>query len=402
MKNNIVHFLPAKAGDCFVIEFDNGECIIIDAGYKSTYYDELKPLLVKLRKKGCKVVLLVITHIDQDHIEGAIELISENGRSSSPQIIEIENIWFNGFFNMVIKNEIFEKNKKNILSSIQKNKMRLVKEDITKQIAITDGNISAKHSKKFEKLCLTYGYQMNSQFSDGVVRRNFENMDSVFKDSKSIGECEVTVLSPNTKMLEKLSKVFNREMIKLFGKDYNISEDEDFWYIFEKLGLLLYEEYDLEENISASESKLEDWVGTAKLAKMNDLNKASIVVRIQYKEYKLLFTGDSDSECWDEFLEEEYDVIKLSHHGTTKPNQKIVEKTRAMHIIISTNGEKYNHPENDLLAAALLKGNKKMYFNYDISQKEMLLNNQKKYGFEVFFNKKEIDLGGDNNGGIYS
>ena len=36
-----IHFLPALAGDCFVLEFDNKKCILIDAGYKSTYRDEL-------------------------------------------------------------------------------------------------------------------------------------------------------------------------------------------------------------------------------------------------------------------------------------------------------------------------------------------------------------------------
>lgn len=41
MKNCNIHFLPAKAGDCFVLEFSNRECIIIDCGFKSTYKKEL-------------------------------------------------------------------------------------------------------------------------------------------------------------------------------------------------------------------------------------------------------------------------------------------------------------------------------------------------------------------------
>lgn len=44
MKNAIIHFLPAKAGDCIVIEFFNKECIIMDCGFKSTYEEELRPL----------------------------------------------------------------------------------------------------------------------------------------------------------------------------------------------------------------------------------------------------------------------------------------------------------------------------------------------------------------------
>lgn len=88
----IVHFLPAKAGDCFVLEFDNKDCMLIDCGYVSTYKKELKPLLLQLRAKGCRLILLLITHIDQDHISGAIQFLQENGKQGAPQIIAIENI----------------------------------------------------------------------------------------------------------------------------------------------------------------------------------------------------------------------------------------------------------------------------------------------------------------------
>ena len=94
MKSCRIHFLRALAGDCFVLEFVNKECIIIDCGYKSTYKEELKPLLLELKNKGCKVTLLLITHTDKDHIDGAIEFIKDNGNSTSPRIIPVENIWY--------------------------------------------------------------------------------------------------------------------------------------------------------------------------------------------------------------------------------------------------------------------------------------------------------------------
>lgn len=402
MTNVTIHFLPAEAGDCSVLEFNNKECIIIDCGYKSTYYDELKPLLINLKKKGCKVTLLIVTHIDQDHIEGAIELISENGSALNPQIIEIEDIWFNGFFNTMFLNEIFMKHKTIEIPDGQKTKMRLIKGQLEMQETVFSGNISAKHSKKFEKLCLSYGYQMNNHFYDKVVKRASEKVDMVLKDSKLVGECEVTVLAPNASLIDKLAERLNIELIKLFGRDYCISEDEDFSYIFENLGLFLYDIDEVAKNISASETELEDWIGTSNLAKMNDVNNASIVVEIKYKNHKLLFSGDSDSDYWGEFLDDEYEVIKLSHHGTTKPNQKLLERTKAECLLISTNGKRNNHPENDLIARAVLKGNKKIYFNYDIKQKEELLKKQNRYNFQVFFNQREIELSEDNNERVHS
>lgn len=67
----IVHFLPAKAGDCILIELDYPSCILIDSGFRDTYEQHLKPLLLQLSSKGYHISLLIVTHIDRDHIEGA-------------------------------------------------------------------------------------------------------------------------------------------------------------------------------------------------------------------------------------------------------------------------------------------------------------------------------------------
>ena len=95
-KTCIVHFLPAKSGDCFVLEFDNKQCILIDCGYSNTYKEELKPLLQKLSSDGCRIALMIVTHIDADHISGAIDFIEDNGDADHPKIIPVDEIWHNG------------------------------------------------------------------------------------------------------------------------------------------------------------------------------------------------------------------------------------------------------------------------------------------------------------------
>jgi beta-lactamase superfamily II metal-dependent hydrolase len=201
-----VHFIPAEAGDCLVLEFSNRDCIIIDGGYKSTYKNELKPLLIKLKEKGCKVILLIVTHIDQDHIEGAIELIKENGEATNPQIIKIENIWFNGFFNTLFMNDIFSEHRKKVVEEKQKEKVRLVKAELNMQKSSVSGNISAKHSQQFEELCVEYGYVVNKQFSNHTVMRTSEDVEVVVNNKVKLGDCFFTVLSPNKMLLDKLAK----------------------------------------------------------------------------------------------------------------------------------------------------------------------------------------------------
>lgn len=393
MGNCIVHFLPAKAGDCFVVEFDNGECILVDCGYKSTYETELKPLLIQLQNKGCCVILMLITHIDQDHIEGAIAFLRENGPANAPHIIKVENIWFNGFFNTLFMRDEFQERKRAAIGDLQKKRMNMVLGQLCMQIDGNDGPISAVHSRSFEELCAQNGYRINVQFVDHIVKRSADCRNNLVDHSIQIGECRLIVLSPNEASLDKLAHKLNIEMIRNFGVHYELSDHTEFAELFERLMELQIEPGDFEEYISAPESRLERWIGTSSLAQMNEVNNACIVIEIEYKGLRLLFTGDSDSDSWAEFLTDEYDLIKISHHGTTKPNIKLLEKAKGRTLLISTDGGKQNrHPENDLLARAILNGNKTIYFNYDIKQKQELIDKQGEYGYSVMFGHREIKL----------
>ena len=392
MGNCTIHFLPAMAGDCFVLEFVNKECIIIDCGFKSTYTEYLRPLLIELRDKGCWVTLLLITHIDQDHIEGAISLLEENGQANNPNVIPIYNVWFNGFFNTLLKRSEFTQ-RIGDLSEKQKQIKENILYDLLLQVQGESQEISAKHSISFEELCLKNGYCLNAQFLDGIVRRIDRNRSSILSRSIQIGACKLVVLSPTEKELDKLADTLNLEMIRNFGVDYAISEDSHFMKLFELLMELETERSKREEFISATNENLENWLGTSSMAPMNVINRASIVVEIQYKDLKMLFTGDSDSALWYEYLEEKYQVIKLSHHGTAYPNRELLNHSRANVLLISTNGGRgKRHPEKETLAQAILAGNKELYCNYDIPQQDILEKLQKKYGYKIVYAQRKIEV----------
>lgn len=392
MSNCNIHFLPAKAGDCFVLEFSNKECIIIDCGFKSTYKTELRPLLIELQKKGCKVILLIITHADQDHIEGAIAFLQDNGKASEPNIIQVENVWFNGFFNTLFRRSEFI-DRVHVLTDIQQMEKERALKDFLLQIPGEEGNISAPQSISFEELCMNNGYVLNAQFADRVVKRIENRKEQILEHAIDIGECQVMVLSPAEKELNKLADKLNMEMIRNFGVDYPINQDSQFMKLLEMIMETERENIDGKEEIAAMGDCLESWIGTSTMAPMNEINKASIVVEIIYNDLRFLFTGDSDSALWNQYLEKNYHVIKISHHGTISPNQALLDSTQGDILMISTNGGYSNrHPEDELLAKAILKGNKKLYFNYEIRQKEKMERFQKMYGFQCFFGERKIEL----------
>jgi len=73
---------PACQGDAFLLSIDNESTnIIIDMGLKATYSNHIRSDLMGLKRRGHSIDLLVVTHVDNDHIEGVVKFIEENGEN---------------------------------------------------------------------------------------------------------------------------------------------------------------------------------------------------------------------------------------------------------------------------------------------------------------------------------
>ncbi len=81
---------PALNGDCFLLTI--GEfSMLIDGGYVDTYNEYLKADLAAL---GKPLNLVMVTHIDSDHISGINKLFEEN---SGKAIVAVDEVWHNAF-----------------------------------------------------------------------------------------------------------------------------------------------------------------------------------------------------------------------------------------------------------------------------------------------------------------
>lgn len=391
MEKCIVHFLPAMAGDCILIELEHPDCILIDCGYKTTYNTELRPLLLRLNAEGYRISLMIISHIDRDHIEGAVHFLRENGDTEIPAIIPVDEIWINGFFNTLFPRLEFKHREIDELS-LEERKMLSDKLKSLKMSFPDEGYISAAQCKALERLCVQNGYRVNCSCPDRIVKRSAMRYSEVATNRISIAGCQIAILNPGEPQLEALSRELDREMIRWFGRDYKIQQSDEFTQLFELL-MELYEEPTSSEPIMAMSANLKSWLGTSSLTPMNAVNRSSIVVEIIYHGRNMLFTGDGESADWVEFLAPIYDLIKISHHGSTKPNIKLLEKCKAKHLLVSTNGGAYDrYPENELLARMIFSGTERLHFNYDIGQKQQLMALQDGYGFSVNFGKQTIIL----------
>jgi beta-lactamase superfamily II metal-dependent hydrolase len=85
-----IEMLPAECGDCLFVRWGKGKQpfqMLIDGGLGSS--QALKRRLVK-RQKTLELELLVVTHIDNDHILGVRKLLQEN-----PEVVAPKRVWFN-------------------------------------------------------------------------------------------------------------------------------------------------------------------------------------------------------------------------------------------------------------------------------------------------------------------
>ena len=86
--------------------------MLVDGGTSQTYEKDLKPTLEALLHKERKIDLVVLSHIDNDHILGLLDLfedIKTNKESKNDNVIHIGRLWHNSF------SDIMDKNKNNSL-----------------------------------------------------------------------------------------------------------------------------------------------------------------------------------------------------------------------------------------------------------------------------------------------
>ncbi|MEZ5082472.1 MAG: MBL fold metallo-hydrolase [Bacteroidales bacterium] len=94
-----IEMLPANEGDAIWIEYGKTERIrriLIDGGPISAY-KELEEKVKTLPAGDKRVEVIVITHVDTDHIEGIIRMFAEKRHK---WLISPEDIWFNGYRHM--------------------------------------------------------------------------------------------------------------------------------------------------------------------------------------------------------------------------------------------------------------------------------------------------------------
>ncbi len=365
-----ITMLPAGAGDCLLIEFiEEDYRILVDGGYADTYHFYLKEKLLMLAGHGKKINLLVITHIDADHIGGILAFLKENGSAKAPSIIEVEEVWCNAFSHMhkeKVHNEDVPYTIKEILKgSIAASNTTLG--DGRHDISVSQGNTVAG-------LLKSGGYNWNTMYSGNAVC--VENGEY----RKLTEKIRCTLLGPDERALHKLAELWLSKMkstVKKFilcvDNLYSEAFECDCMQMIEGTGESVRKDisYEIEEKNKVDWEKLADnWNNQID---MSPTNRSSIAFMLEYEGIRMLFPGDCPLQLFQEKLPDQIDIVKLPHHGSAKNiDREFIKNTEVAYYLLSTEGKINGHPSGAVIGSIL----------YRTAGSPILLKNYEIYGLE--------------------
>lgn len=324
-----VEMMPAKHGDALLVEYGDRRTrrILIDGGPLRAY-PEIRARLDALRAGDQGVELLVITHVDTDHVEGIIRLLAApEGRWP----IAVSEVWFNGW--------------------------RHIEE--ARDLGGREGELmSALIHKRL-------GDRWNTRFHGHAVRVGSEAGDRIPLDDGMV----LTLLSPDAGALADLLDDW-----KTSAPEWEIDPGD-----LEAAWAQLVDETKFHPD---SELTLGPEDLTAKLRKLlkgkdpSTANGSSIAFVAEHGGKRCVFLADAHMKVvcaslrglgWSPTNPLVVDAVKMSHHGS-KHNftGEFLELVDAEHFLFSSNGDQHRHPDAETVEAVIQGARRTptLWFNY--------------------------------------
>lgn len=331
-----IKILKAGNGDSILLSFNDGKenrNILIDGGVDETYYSnstglygELQNEIDLIKKRNEHIDLLILTHIDNDHICGLLKWFELDDKAYEL----VKNVWFNS------------------------------------------GKLIATYLNEPENEDLRIGLKIFSNPQTGVNEAiDYEKylIDKGIWDKKIIIQgqdieqsgVQIQILSPDETQLKRLLKEYKN----VTGNPAYTSGKEKDW----------------DTNIKdfINEERKNDF----KFVQDNKIkNGSSISFILTLNNKSFLFLADSHPKGIVKQLKTlgyskdtplEVEVMKVSHHGSKKNTDKeLLEIIKTENYIISTDSSGHNHPHKRTLARILnVNPNAIFHFNYEHVRNEV-------------------------------
>jgi len=312
--------LPAQYGDCLWLEYGPESAphrILVDCGTAGTW-KILKQKIETLPADSRNFDLLVITHIDADHIGGALQLLQSRHSLS----IKFGEIWFNG--RRHLPDDILGPKEGDALTE------ELEAEDLAPLWNKSAGNGAVSISR--------YGPLPEFMFSG----------------------MKLTLLSPGVEQLQRLAAVWPEVV-----RDAGLNEENRTPHYTDDM-----------PPDTLGDLRISDLAGTYSTADRSPANGSSIAFLAEFKSGAILFAADAFASVLLTTLARlketrrlsalDITLCKLPHHGSkANVTEKLIAALNCRHYLFSTNGERFHHPDKICVARVITNSDSPtLYFNY--------------------------------------
>jgi ribonuclease BN (tRNA processing enzyme) len=305
--------VQAEFGDCMILEYGASKIgkrnyILIDGGPASSYGKNLKKELLKIRDNHGKLDLIIVSHIDNDHINGLIKLMAEirgQKAKNSEQIIDVKAFWYNAFSRTIGKDNDIEDRLSRIMKRSRGKRVNMTP-DITERVTkgVKEGNELSMYADQLR-------IPINQDFNSDIITVGG------IKDTIAYNKLRIYIVGPSEKSLDDLRKQWLE------------------W---------------LEKHEKAVDEK------NRRIAALLDRsvpNLSSIMFLVEENGKRILFTGDGLGDHLLEGLKQKnlldsegmikVDILKLPHHGSERNiSKQFFRSVIADKYVISANGRDDN------------------------------------------------------------
>jgi hypothetical protein len=310
-----VELLPAGYGDAVLVTYgpaDTPHRILIDGGQAQSF----PAVADRLRSFKGPIDLLIVTHVDTDHIGGAVRLLASKALPA-----RFRGIWFNGFVHL----------------------------------GAAAGMLGPVHGERLTALIVKSGLPWNEGWPwpgpapEGIGGPVVVGDPAKLPVMALPGGATATLLSPTPQKLADLLPVWE-EVVEKAGLRPDVKATEDAAAPVVAPGLL-------------GGVSLEDLAALDTDDDRAEANGSSIAFVFEFEGLRVLFGADAHSDALVAGLttlagpaggKVRLDACKLPHHGS-KGNctRAVVDLIDCPVWMISTNGRRFHHPDDEALARVI-------------------------------------------------
>jgi beta-lactamase superfamily II metal-dependent hydrolase len=334
-----LEMLAADYGDALWLEYgtpDAPHIVVIDGGPQKAN----SPLLQRLKQRASNgapvhVELMVVTHVDADHIDGVLATVE-----ALPPSVTFGDVWFNGFRHLLPPD----------------------------QLGAAAGE---RLSKRLGNATLPW----NASFRGAAIA---VEKTGDLPQAKLAGGLNLTVLSPTRVQLRALHEVWRSVLLKSglaadqLGEIPDAEQEADPCAASDLLGR--DDEWPPDVTALAQKRPKRDTAqangSSIGLLAEYDMGRHTAAVLLGADCFAPVLEASIDRLLLQRKLEHlKLDAFKLPHHGSRfNLTNTLLARLKCSRYLVSTSGARFQHPDHEALARVIQHGGKnpELMFNYDV------------------------------------